>query len=73
MVDKERNRERSSVCNKLAFECWKILEPEVERIASELESNMEINHFLACLNNRLAVSVAMRFNVKQSPLVPEEK
>jgi hypothetical protein len=65
-------KERSKVCNQLAFECYQTLEPKLDEIANQLESNIEINHFLACLNNRLAVLIAMKFNVKENPLKGQE-
>jgi hypothetical protein len=57
-------KQRSKVCNELAVECYKILEPNLLKVAETLETRMEISHFLACLDNRLALSIALKFNAK---------
>ena len=62
---KPEQKERSKICSHLAHECWQILEPKLQEVAEKLETNMEISHFLACLDNRLAITIAMRFNVEQ--------
>jgi len=66
-------KERSKICNHLAWECWQILEPKLQEVAETLETNMEISHFLACLDNRLAITIGMKFNVKGNPLKIEDE
>lgn len=65
MVVKKKRKTRSRICNDLAFKCQNILLPEIDIIAEKLRSTMEISHFLACLDNRLAVLIAMKFNAKK--------
>lgn len=65
MVVKKKRKTRSEVCSHLAFEWQNKLLPYIDEAANTLQSNMEINHFLTCLNNRLAVLIAMKFNVKK--------
>lgn len=56
---------RSKVCNELAMRCQNLfLESIVDEIVEKLNNNIEVNHFLACLNNRLAILIGMRMNIK---------
>lgn len=63
---------RSKVCNQLAIKCYQLLEPTLQEVADTLESNIEISHFLSCLNNRLAISTALKFNAKSKPTIDTE-
>lgn len=65
MKNVSKRKTRSQVCNHLAWEIQNKLSPDIDEVANKLRSTMEINHFLACLNNRLAILIAMKFNVKK--------
>lgn len=59
-------KERARVCNNLAFDCYQLLDPKVKEIANTLNNGMEIDSFLASLNNRLAIIIHTNFNIKNS-------
>jgi len=65
---RDHSKDRSKVCSRLAVETSNMLEEKIKEVTGELENSMEIDHFLACLNNRLAVLIFMKFNCKQNPL-----
>lgn len=59
-------RERSIFCDKLAIECFNALEGNIEKVSSQLNNGLEIAKFLSGLENRIAISLGMKLNLRRS-------
>ena len=59
-------RERSLFCDKLAVECFKSLEENIENVSNQLSNGLEIARFLSGLENRIAISLGMKLNLKRN-------
>lgn len=61
----EYMKERSLHCDRLAIECFKFLEKEIEHVATKLNNGLEIAKFLSGLENRIAISLSMKVRHNQ--------
>lgn len=59
-------RERSIFCDKLAIECFNVLEKNIENVSNQLNNGLEISRFLSGLENRIALSLGMKLNLRRS-------
>lgn len=53
-------RERSLHCDRLAIECFRTLEQDIDNVSKQLNNGLEIARFLSGLKNRIAIAVAMK-------------
>jgi hypothetical protein len=53
-------RERSLHCDRLAIECFKTLEKDIDNVAQQLNNGLEIAKFLSGLENRIAIAISMK-------------
>jgi hypothetical protein len=53
-------RERALHCDRLAIECFKTLEKDIDNIAQQLNNGLEIAKFLSGLENRIAIAISMK-------------
>ena len=59
-------KSRSAVCRELAYKCLHLLEQQTTEVAETLEGGMEVDHFLALLNNMLAININMKYNIRDA-------
>jgi len=61
----ETARDRMLAVSHQSRECYLVLEPLMEKVAKELQNSMELNHFLADLNDRMAINLQIRLGCRK--------
>lgn len=61
----EYMKERTSLCDKLAFDCQKKMQKDIKRVASQLNNSLETARFLSVLENYIAIILAVNSQKKK--------